>query len=111
MTKAFIALHPGAGPAKRYMANKMPRPILSQAGKGNFDMDSVDYEMMLKSQNGVCAICSGVNSNGDRLAVDHCHKSGKIRGILCRNCNTAIGLLCDDLSRCRAATAYLERTG
>lgn len=52
-----------------------------------------------------CEICGA----RDRLVVDHCHKTGVIRGVLCSNCNTAIGMLRDDVERLRAAIEYLSR--
>ena len=53
-----------------------------------------DYEKLLVSQNGVCAICSGEpDTRWKILAVDHCHKTGKVRGLLCMTCNTMIGRL------------------
>lgn len=65
------------------------------------------YEAMYRAQNGVCAICSGVNVNGRRLAVDHCHKTGAIRGLLCSNCNFAIGLTKDNPDVLAKAISYL----
>ena len=61
-----------------------------------YGINAIRYEMMLKSQNGVCAICKGPNlrkqnNKIDRFAVDHNHLTGKIRGLLCYNCNTMIG--------------------
>ena len=52
-----------------------------------------------------CAICTST----EQLVGDHCHDSGKPRGILCRNCNLALGNMADDPERLRAAAAYLER--
>jgi hypothetical protein len=49
------------------------------------------YEQMLKHQNGVCKICKSLDPSGRRLAVDHCHTTGAVRGLLCPNCNTALG--------------------
>jgi hypothetical protein len=53
-----------------------------------------------------CAICGG----SDRLVVDHCHRQGSIRGALCANCNTGLGMFADDPDRLRAAIAYLAGT-
>jgi hypothetical protein len=53
------------------------------------------YEEMLKKQNGVCAICSSAAIKGS-LPVDHCHKTNKIRGLLCENCNRGLGLFKDE---------------
>lgn len=86
--------------------------------KSNFGITYSDYLRLLNKQNGVCAICqmpeqtvsrAGVRK---RLAVDHNHETGKIRGLLCSGCNQAIGLLHDDPSRAAALVAYLrERNG
>ena len=54
-----------------------------------------DYDSLLASQNSVCASCLGVNKSGRRLAVDHNHDTGAVRGLLCIDCNLALGLLKD----------------
>jgi cell division protein FtsI/penicillin-binding protein 2 len=68
-----------------------------------------DYDALLVSQNGVCAICRKTCPSGRRLAVDHCHDTGKVRGLLCTPCNTAIGLVKEDTLRLRALIDYIER--
>lgn len=73
----------------------------------NFGITLKDYTEMLTSQNGVCAICFRVDPPRS-LAVDHCHKTGKIRGLLCRACNVSIGLLEDDEKRLKRAIRYLK---
>jgi hypothetical protein len=45
----------------------------------------------------------------ERLCIDHCHTSGKVRDALCHNCNSALGLMADDSARLRAAADYLEK--
>jgi len=50
-----------------------------------------DYETMLVNQNGVCKICNKTCKSGKSLAVDHCHETGKVRGLLCAKCNTNLG--------------------
>ena len=70
------------------------------------------YNRILRKQSGVCAICDSPppeNSHYQRLAVDHCHETGTVRGLLCTNCNTSIGLLGDDVKRLKRAIEYLER--
>ena len=58
-----------------------------------------------------CAICGTTNGPGKRkLGVDHCHATELVRGVLCAACNTAIGLLGEDIGRLQAAMAYLQRT-
>ena len=68
-----------------------------------FGISKETYEKMFSEQNGVCAICKKpetfIHSRTKeiaRLAVDHCHSSGKTRKLLCKNCNTALGLFKDD---------------
>lgn len=71
-----------------------------------------EYEEMLFNQNGVCAICSGEppkNQHKKRLNIDHCHSTGKIRGLLCDACNRAIGLLKDSPDLLNKAISYLAR--
>lgn len=75
-----------------------------------FRMRVAEYEALLRAQNGVCAICGNEEGvAGRRLAVDHCHATGKIRGLLCALCNTGIGKLGDSSSALRRAVEYLER--
>lgn len=72
------------------------------------------YHEMLIAQGGVCAICGKAESNEIRgkvlsLAVDHDHKTGAVRELLCSSCNTALGLLNDDPALLSAAKAYLAK--
>lgn len=70
------------------------------------------YDEMLSSQGGVCKICGRPDTgriNTRRLFVDHCHKTGRVRGILCYKCNTLIGHAQDDPERLRKAAEYLEK--
>lgn len=59
-------------------------------------------------QAGGCEVCGG-RDEGKRLALDHCHETGVVRGMLCQRCNTAIGQMRDDPSLLRRAAAYLEQ--
>lgn len=77
-------------------------------------LKQADYDAMHAAQDGRCAICRcteqellGKGKALKRLAVDHCHTTGRIRGLLCRKCNTALGLLGDDLAGIWAALNYL----
>lgn len=70
-----------------------------------------EYETILSDQNYCCKICKTKKPGRkgvDRFAVDHCHKSSKVRGLLCMKCNTAIGLLNEDINLFLAAKEYLE---
>jgi hypothetical protein len=66
-----------------------------------------EYQRMLRKQNGVCWICHEP-PNGRSLCVDHCHVTGKRRGLLCHTCNVAVGGFGDDPSLLRRALKYLE---
>lgn len=70
------------------------------------------YDQMLSAQNGVCAICERAEGNEIRgrvlaLAVDHDHATGRVRGLLCSACNTAIGLFGDDEALMAKARSYV----
>ena len=72
------------------------------------------YTEFLIKQDGLCAACrrpESVKHLGKirRLAIDHNHATGRIRGLLCGRCNGALGLLGDDILRVRALVAYMER--
>ena len=91
-----------------------PRNAKSADLKRHFGITIDDYERMLKEQGGVCAICKEVckdtNAAGlpRHMPVDHCHKTGKIRAILCGKCNKGLGAFRDDPDLLMEAAAYLE---
>lgn len=57
---------------------------------------------------GPCSLCGQPSTNGKRLAVDHCHESGRVRGLLCDRCNRGLGYFRDQPDLLRLAAAYLE---
>lgn len=65
----------------------------------------------LLTQHDVCAICGLADWGKKGPCVDHCHKTGAVRGILCGRCNTGLGQFGDDPKRLLSAVSYLERTG
>lgn len=71
---------------------------------------NLDYEKMFIEQQGLCGICKcKLNSSRyTRFAVDHNHKTGDVRGLLCTNCNTGIGLLKDNIIVLNNAIKYLQ---
>jgi hypothetical protein len=73
-----------------------------------FGISESDYNNMLDNQNHCCAIC-GFHKKYFRtdLAIDHCHRTGKIRALLCNNCNAGIGMLKDDIVLLKKAMEYL----
>lgn len=73
-----------------------------------------DYDILFEQQGGVCAACGQPETHKNqygvcRLAVDHDHETGEVRGLLCGRCNRALGLLNDELARVQALAAYRGR--
>ncbi|WP_428950971.1 endonuclease VII domain-containing protein [Streptomyces sp. cg35] len=69
-----------------------------------------DYERMLAEQDGCCAICPSTALEESKFFhVDHCHATGRVRGLLCNACNRGLGQFADDPDRLRTAAAYIER--
>lgn len=66
-----------------------------------------EYLTMLEAQDNKCAICGTEDPGRRAFAVDHCHDTGKIRGLLCSNCNTGIGNLRDSKELLQRAIEYL----
>jgi hypothetical protein len=80
----------------------------------NYGLSLNDYNCLVEKQEGKCAICgkeetaqtkTGINKT---LAVDHCHSTGEVRGLLCQRCNVAIGLLGDNLAIYENCQKYLQ---
>lgn len=95
---------------------KRPEIMVKQrnANLKKFGITHIEYEQMLAKQGGRCAVCKSASPNTDRIKnfpVDHCHKTGKIRGLLCAKCNRAIGLLKDDVELLKSAMEYLIDNG
>ena len=65
-----------------------------------------EYKMMLDKQGCACAICGEIPEN--KLHIDHCHKTDKVRGLLCGSCNRALGLFKDNLDTIEASLIYLK---
>jgi len=80
-----------------------------------FGISLEEYNTMLKKQHGVCAICTKEEviktkkGNFRKLAVDHDHITGKVRGLLCSNCNTSLGGFQDDIKTLEKALKYLKK--
>ena len=84
--------------------------VKSQYLKRNYGLTFEEFEAMLSDQDNCCAICKGTKTYGrhKRFTVDHSHKTGKIRGLLCHRCNTALGLVGDDIHILNTMIEYLE---
>lgn len=84
--------------------------------KRKFGVTLEEYNIMYKNQNKACAIClkpeTKIFSKTGKvcdLAVDHCHKTGKVRGLLCWNCNTSLGKFKDSVENLERAIKYLKK--
>lgn len=78
-----------------------------------YGLEYNDYLALQEKQNGLCAICGGEGFElvvGQRilLVIDHCHTTGKVRGLLCHNCNRGIVLMQDNPENLRKAADYIE---
>lgn len=100
---------------KAYKTNK-PDNYRNAYLKTRFGIGLAEYNTLLEKQGGVCAACkkaedsrspSGVGLK--RLAVDHCHKTGKVRGLLCARCNTVVGQAREDMGILLALLDYLKQ--
>lgn len=69
-----------------------------------YGLSCEQFEEMRSRQDGKCAVCRYERE----LVIDHCHGSGIVRGLLCSNCNTALGLLGEDPDVLRIAALYVE---
>ncbi len=98
----------------KYRSEKQFRDSLKQHG-----LTPEQYEGMLSKQDGRCAICrtdkpfgpvdyEGRKRKRRMFSIDHCHATGKVRGLLCARCNIAIGNFSDSIDLFRAAIAYIE---
>lgn len=102
---------------RNWMANKReaePHYEHNQTLFKQYKIRTEDYNRMLDKQNGVCAICgereksiAHTSNKIRRLTVDHCHTTGKIRGILCSRCNRGLGFFKDNADNLKKAIHYL----
>lgn len=73
-----------------------------------YGLSREQFLQMINEQNGKCANKYCISDNSS-LAIDHCHFSNNVRGILCDNCNTALGLLKDSMSSIEGLKTYLMK--
>lgn len=102
--------------SQRETKRKKPEFYWEKNLRDHFGITVEQYQKMLDEQNGCCAVCGLAeteihpkSNRVRRLAVDHCHDTGRIRGLLCNRCNRAIGLFRDSADVIRGAIAYLEK--
>ncbi len=106
-------------PIKHFMIRKesgLPRHECEDCREihKKYKINALEYESLFESQSGKCAICNSTfshnhqNGRPTKLAVDHCHETGRIRGLLCSKCNLGIGCFLDDSKLLAAAINYLN---
>lgn len=104
---------------KQYQATYWAKPNNAVSGperarksklKITYGLTLEDFDILLRNQNYLCAICGTDKPTGKwkRFAVDHCHKTGEVRGLLCNECNRGMGLLKDNALLLRKAADYLD---
>ncbi len=106
LTRAWHARNPGytQRPDRKLKRTEIARRyLLKKRG-----MTHAEFERQVKVQDGACAIC-GVKPK--KLVIDHCHATGRTRGLLCSPCNSVIGFAKDKEHVLLAAIAYLRRVG
>jgi len=97
----------------KYLREKDPDKYLEYELQKNFGISVEEYNFMLEKQGGMCAICcepetSRINGKTVRLAVDHSHTTGEVRGLLCGNCNRVLGYAKDSPDLLQRAIDYLK---
>ncbi len=109
------ALSTRAAYMREWYANNRETVVNADLRK-RYGITLADYGRMFEDQDGTCAICRREETRVDhrtkkvsRLAVDHDHKTGDVRGLLCHHCNNALGAFDDDLGSIMAATIYLAK--
>lgn len=98
---------------KAYWKNRDPLKDKAYRRVGllrKYGLTEQDYDSMLAEQNYACAICKNPDPQDrwNRFHVDHCHTSGKVRGLLCSHCNTGLGKFYDNTEVLREAIRYLD---
>lgn len=81
--------------------------------KRDYGLTREQYESMLRAQNDCCAICAVAFASlpSKKTHVDHCHHTGRVRGILCHKCNLGVGMFDDNAENLSKAIAYLNNGG
>lgn len=91
-------------PAYREMKNRAAK---FAKRKAKYGLSKDQYLALLTAQNGTCNICG--SWRGEDLRVDHDHDTGKVRSLLCEQCNSGLGMFKEDPERLRKAIEYLDR--
>lgn len=111
--KAYRCKECDTAARKAYQARQCPVKASEMARRralrSKYGLELEDYDAMVERAGGVCEICKEVPYSF--FCVDHCHGTGKVRGLLCPKCNQALGLFQDNIENMKAAIKYLEERG
>lgn len=77
--------------------------------RNKYGITKEQYVQKSERQGNVCKICGGVNPDGRPLFVDHCHKTGKVRDLLCGTCNLTLGRMKESVKHLSAMIGYIVR--
>jgi 5-methylcytosine-specific restriction endonuclease McrA len=107
--KAWQAANPDRHRETQKAVRERRRPVNRDAHlRRKFGIGSPEYDAMLESQGGVCAICGRSPRKGSSLHVDHDHETGCVRGLLCFRCNGGLGQFAESPERLVEAAEYLD---
>lgn len=95
-------------PHKYKRRTKQKPATRDQIRKYKYNLTPHQYAQILIDQKGVCAICGHIPMV-KTLVVDHCHKTDKVRGLLCGHCNTGLGMFRDNIENLLSAISYLNK--
>ena len=98
---------------KRVRDNHIKNPSQKRRAhlRRKYGLTFAEYDKMLTEQNNCCAVCGGTKPGGrwKSFAVDHDHVTGRVRGLLCKSCNIALGEVKDDLTTLKNMINYLSK--
>jgi len=99
-----------SGSAFKKWRKENPEEARMLARRYTYGITDEQFQAMIAAQGSSCAVCLGPITE-TCLHVDHCHSTGKVRGLLCKKCNFGLGHFKDDAERLRRAADYLEQDG
>jgi hypothetical protein len=92
---------------EKLLAPRRGRCQRNEQLKVHYGISIVEYQEMERQQGGACAVCAVPKQ--ETLCVDHCHATGRVRGLLCRACNAGLGCFKDNTELMARAMTYLEK--
>lgn len=116
MSPANLSKHLPACEDREALAHLFNEPLTTKQMKSFrrnleiYGLTTADFVRLFTGQRGVCAICGKPNERRRRLVVDHCHTSGRVRGLLCDPCNGILGLAGENPAILRAAADYVANS-